>query len=275
MSSFALEVSLHWVALALYLVATAVFAHAVLFERPTRVRWGQFALVSGVLIHGAALVHRWVTARHAPLYARYEVLSSDSWIAIVLLLLFVWRRPKWVPIALGVMPLAVLMLGVGIFSNPEVRDLPPTMRSFWLVFHVCSTQLALGAFLLSIGASVVLLWKHIGGKGRFLDKLPAEDGLDAYAVRFVGFGMVFWTISVASGAIWANESWGRYWGWDPIETWSLVTWLGFGSLLHARLFFRVRATLAAWLLIACFVVLMLTLFVLPFVMPSIHSSYFY
>jgi len=98
--------------------------------------------------------------------------------------------------------------------------------------------------------------------------------LDAYTVRFVGFGFLFWTIAIAAGAIWANQSWGRYWGWDAIETWSLVSWLAYGTLLHARLFFRLRPVPTAWSSVAAFAVFVLALLVLPFLVPSLHAAYF-
>jgi len=110
--------------------------------------------------------------------------------------------------------------------------------------------------------------------GSWLDKLPAREALDAYTVRFIGFGFIFWTVTVAAGSIWANQSWGRYWGWDAVETWSLVTWLTYGTFLHARLFFRMRPRPTAWAAIGSFAIFILTVLILPFLMPSLHSAYF-
>ena len=76
------------------------------------------------------------------------------------------------------------------------------------------------------------------------------------------------------GSIWANQSWGRYWGWDPIESWSLVTWLAYAILLHARLFFKLNARKTAWAVIACFILSVLTVLIFPFIFPSMHSAYF-
>jgi ABC-type transport system involved in cytochrome c biogenesis permease subunit len=90
----------------------------------------------------------------------------------------------------------------------------------------------------------------------------------------VGFGFLFWTVTIAAGAIWANQSWGRYWGWDAIETWSLISWLAYGIFLHARMFFRLGPVGTAWASVSAFVVFILALLILPFVMPSLHSAYF-
>jgi ABC-type transport system involved in cytochrome c biogenesis permease subunit len=191
-----------------------------------------------------------------------------------MLLIFLWRKPNWSALALVALPAAILMMGFGLFTNPEARNLPPTLRSIWLIFHILFNKLAVGAFVLSLAAAIVLLRKQNGATGRWLDRLPGADVLEARMVRFVGFGFVFWTTTIGMGAIWANQSWGRYWGWDPIESWSLVTWLAYAILLHARLFFKLKARATAWAVIACFGLSVLTVLVFPFVFPSMHSAYF-
>ena len=152
--------------------------------------------------------------------------------------------------------------------------MPPTLRSLWLVFHVLFNKLAVGAFLLSAASAVILLRKLQGASSRLLDRLPGAEVIEAYTVRFVGFGFIFWTTTIGAGAIWAHQSWGRYWGWDPIESWSLVTWLSYAALLHARLFFGLKARSTAWGTLACFILSVLTVLIFPFVFPSMHSAYF-
>ncbi|MBI4911529.1 MAG: cytochrome c biogenesis protein CcsA [Acidobacteria bacterium] len=274
MSPFLLETILHWAAVGLYIVATVLFAHALLWNHPGRGRWALGATLLGLLPHSAALLVRWVEVGHGPYMLKYEVLSSNAWITIAMLLLAVWRRPAWTGLALLALPASILMVGLGLLTSPEARELPPTLRSVWLVFHVLFNKLAVGAFVLSFAAAVILLRKLKGASGRLLDRLPASEVLDAYMVRYVGFGFVFWTTTIVMGAIWAHQSWGRYWGWDPIETWSLVTWLCYGSLIHARLFYRLKARATAWLTVACFGISILTVFILPFLIPSLHSAYF-
>jgi cytochrome c-type biogenesis protein CcsB len=274
MTPFTLETILHWTAVGLYIGATAVLAHAVVFAHPERARWGFWLTLLGLLPHTAALLVRWREVGHGPYMLKYEVLSSNAWIAVAMLLLFLWRRPAWAPLGLLALPASILMVGLGLMTSPEARNLPPTLRSVWLVFHILFNKLAVGAFVLSAAAAVALLRKTAGSNSRLVGRLPGPDVLEAYTVRFVGFGFVFWTVTIGAGAIWANQSWGRYWGWDPIETWALVTWLCYGTLLHARLFFRLRGTAVGWGSLACFVVSILTVFIFPFLIPSLHAAYF-
>lgn len=274
MSSFVGETIFHWSAVALYIAGIVGVAYALIFARPGKRGVGLWLAAAGLVPHTAALVWRYVHVGHGPYMMKYEVLSSNAWLAIVLLLLLVWRQPRWTALALVVLPLAVLMLGIGLFSSPEARDLPPTLRSVWLVFHVLFNKLAVGAFLLSFASAIILLRKLAGASSRWLERLPSVEMVEIATLRLVGFGMVFWTTTIAAGSIWANQSWGRYWGWDPIETWSLVTWLSYAILLHVRLFFRLKPRTTAWATIACFILSVLTILIFPFIFPSMHTAYF-
>ena len=108
---------------------------------------------------------------------------------------------------------------------------------------------------------------------RWLQRLPDLDTIDTYAYRFVGFGFIFWAIAVLTGSIWAYQSWGRFWGWDPVETWSLITWISFGIYLHLRRFYGWKGEKAAYFFIACFFISVISLFFTPYLESSIHSGY--
>lgn len=273
MTPLAIQFALHWAGVALYVAATALLAHAVLFDHPRRVRWATLAAAAGLVPHGAAIVQRWIASGHGPYMMKVEVLSSNAWIAVALLAAFLRRRPAWAALGLVVLPAAVLMIAAGLFSSPALRELPPTLRSTWLVFHVGFAKIATASFLMSVGSGVVLLLKERRHPAAWLARTPPVEALDAYVVRFVGFGFLFWTMAVGAGAIWANLSWGRYWGWDPVETWSLIAWLVYGTFLHVRRFFRLGRTATALWAIGSFAVFILTILVLPFVMPSLHEAY--
>lgn len=273
MTPFALETGLLWAGVACYIAAFALLVHSAVFTHPARAQWVRWPLAIGLLPHGAAIVLRWIEVGHGPYMMKYEVFASNTWLALAGLLLFLWRRPAWAPMGLVILPLSILGMAIGIFSNPAAKELPPTLRSAWLVFHVTFAKLAAAAFLLSLAAAVLVVLKSRPRPPGWTGRLPEIAVLDANAVRFVGFGFIFWTVTVAAGAIWANESWGRYWGWDAIETWSLIAWLTYGSWLHARRFFRPSPVTSAWLAIGAFTVFVVTLLVLPYLIPSLHSAY--
>lgn len=271
---YVLEIALHWVGVGLYIAAAVALVFSVVFGKPRALRWALLLGAVGLLPHGAAIVVRWIAVGHGPYMLKYEVLSSNAWVAIAVLLVVLARRPEWAALGVVALPVAILSVAFGLFSSPEMRELPPTLRSIWLVFHIIFAKISAASFLVSLGAAVMLLLKQRPAGPAWLARVPSPAALDAVVVRSIGFGVIFWTVTIAAGAIWGNQSWGRYWGWDPIETWSLVSWIAYGSFLHARFFFKLGPRATAWLSIACFAVFILALLILPFFITSLHSSYF-
>jgi len=273
MSAHEWVIALHWLAILAYAAGAVVLANAIIFAHPGRVRWATALVLAGLLPHAAGLAIRWGMQEHGPYLARFEVLSSDAFVALAFVAVFLYRRPAWAAVGLVAIPAGFLATAVGVFADPAVKELPPAFTSVWLLFHIGFAKLSAGAFLLSVGAAAALLLKRRGRRA-WLDRVPSVEGLEAYVVRFVGFGFVFWTVTVIAGAIWANQAWGRYWGWDAIESWSLVTWLVYGAFLHARLLFKLKGPATAGLAVSCFAVFVLTALVLPYAIPSIHAAYF-
>jgi cytochrome c-type biogenesis protein CcsB len=274
MSRYAIEISLHWAGVACYIAAAVALTYSVVFDKP-RARPAGLALAAiGLLPHAVAIGLRWVAVGHGPYMLRYEVLSSNAWVAVAVLTLVLLRRPAWSAISVVVMPLAILAMAFGMFSNPETRELPPTLRSIWLTFHIIFAKVSAAAFLISLGSAVLLLLRRRTPPPAWTARVPPEPALDALIVRSAGFGFIFWTVTIAAGAIWGNQSWGRYWGWDPIETWSLVSWITWGTFLHARLFLKLGPRATAWMAIASFTIFILALIILPMAINSLHSAYF-
>jgi cytochrome c-type biogenesis protein CcsB len=101
--------------------------------------------------------------------------------------------------------------------------------------------------------------------------LPSASTLDSLAYRTIAFGFPVWTFAVITGAIWAEQSWGRYWGWDPKETSAFFTWVAYAAYLHARATRGVRGRGASWFGIGAFAVLMFTYFVVNLLVVGLHS----
>lgn len=269
-----LELGLGWVAMGFYVVATALLAAGVVFGRARPGTWGLAVAAAGLVPHAVALGIRWRAVGHGPYMLKYEVLSSNAWVAVAVLgAVLAWRR-SWIAVSTVVMPIAILSLALGLTSSPDLRYLPPTLQSIWLVFHVLFAKVSAAAFLVSFGAAVLLLLRARRRPPPWALRGLGSDALDALAVRAAAFGVLFWTLTIAAGAIWGNQSWGRYWGWDPVETWSLVSWVVWGSFLHARFFFKLRPTATAWFCAGAFGMFLLALVILPFYVPSLHSAYF-
>lgn len=274
MTPFKTEVLLHWAGVILYSASAIAYALHLFFGRERAQGWAAALAAAGLLPHGAGLLLRWAESGHGPYMARYEILSSNAWVAVAFFLGAARRLPRLRPAGAVVLPVCFLGMTAGLFTDPGLRDLPPSLRGVWLVLHVLFAKLGAGGILLSFGAGVLLLLREYDPRAAFATRLPPSEILDDYGRRFAGFGFLFWSVMIAAGAIWANDSWGRYWAWDPIEVWSLITWLSFGAYLHLRRFHGWHGRRAAWLAAVCFLLSMATLSAIPLLTRSLHGSYF-
>jgi ABC-type transport system involved in cytochrome c biogenesis permease subunit len=185
-----------------------------------------------------------------------------------------WRRPGSAYLTTLIYPAVLLLLGLAVYTGPEVQMLPLTFRGVWLVLHVCFYFVAFAAALISLGHGVLYIARDTTLVQRIAN-VPDAATLDRESYRFAGLTFAFWGIGMLTGAIWAYYSWGRFWGWDPIETWSLVTWFVYGIYLHARRFYGMKGRSAAMLLLLGFVLAILSLFFTSVLTTSLHSEYFH
>ncbi len=257
----------------LYVIATLLNTTGLIFRKEKAERLSYAIVAVGLLVHGAALLYRWSVVGHGPYQTKYEVCSSIAWTSMFLFVILARPLPKFRPMSIFVFPASFMLVAIGLFFNPASRKLPPTLNSIWLVLHVSFYKIALATILIGLAFSVVMLLRRKSSR-EWLERFPDNNDLDIYAYRFAGFGFTFWGIAMLSGGIWAYESWGRFWAWDPIETWSLITWAVFGIYLHLRRFFGWRYERAAYLYIFCFALSVFSLFFVPLLDSSIHSEYF-
>jgi cytochrome c-type biogenesis protein CcsB len=273
-SSFALVTGIHWAAVIIYVVATIMVVVGQLFERPKLSGRGYLVALPGLALHGAGLLVWWRAVGHGPYIDRFEVLSSNAWILLAAFLLFAIPYPRLKAAGIVVLPATFILVALGLFFSPEMKTLPPTFRSVWLVLHIIFYKIAFSAIIIAFAFSLFYLLIRRGRLQRLAKSLPDLPGIDIYAYRFAGLGFTFWAIGMLAGSIWAYQSWGIFWNWDPVQTWSLVTWSVFGIYLHLRRFFSWQGERAAWLFTICFVLTLVSLFLTPLFESSIHAEYF-
>jgi cytochrome c-type biogenesis protein CcsB len=155
------------------------------------------------------------------------------------------------------------------------------LRSYWLGIHVTTAILGWGIFFVSGVASILYLVRlryeakpagDVGGSGlRIVERLPAAAALDRVAHRTAVFGFPIWTFAVIAGAIWAESAWGRFWGWDPKETWAFIAWVTYAGYLHARTTAGWRGRPAAWVNVVGLAVMIFNLLYVNLVSTGLHS----
>src|SRR5689334_9587197 len=134
--SFALVTGIHWGAVVIYVVATRMVVIGQLFDKPQLVRRGFAVAVPGLRLHGAGLIIWWRMVGHGPYMDRFEVLSSNAWVLLLAFLLFSVPFPRLKAVGIVVLPATFFLVALGLFFNPEMKTLPPTFRSVWLVLHI-------------------------------------------------------------------------------------------------------------------------------------------
>lgn len=191
------------------------------------------------LVHVVAVVLRGVAGNRFPWGNMYEFVSASLAFAVVIYLFSVWRlSARW--LGLGITGLCTIGLGLAVtVFYVDVAPLVPALHSVWFVIHIVTAAISGAAFNVAAIASVLYLLRKRaedrGGEIRgYLARVPGSLKLDVFAYRLHAFAFPLWTFTIAAGAIWAQYAWGRFWNWDPKETWSFVTWVIYAAYLHAR-----------------------------------------
>ena len=259
-----------WVAIFSYVAAGSLaLGGAALRCVPERAVLG--LLCAGLALHAVSLGLRWVRLGHGPFVTMFEVLSSNVW-SLTLVFAIAYARVRVVrPTAAFVLPVLFLMMGWLLTASPEASHLPPTYHTPWLWVHVGFGKVFLGAVLVALGLSGVILWRALRGAERF-PALPDDVRLERLAFRFMVLGFLFESLMLVAGALWAYDAWGRYWAWDPLETWAFATWLLLAAFLHARVTLRLAPAAGAAMVLAVFTLAFLTFFGVPFLSIGPHKG---
>lgn len=265
------ELQILWAAVVAYVLAgvTAIIG-VILGKRPERAVLAQS--VAGLALHAASIGLRWDRLGHGPFITMFEILSSNVLSLMLAYTLAYWRIPRIRASAAIVLPLMFVMLGWLMVAHPGEGHYPPTYNTPWLYIHIGLGKVFLGAVLVAVGVSCVILLRRAGIGLRRFGQLPGDRQLDELAFRCMAIGLVFHSLMLIAGAIWAQDAWGRYWDWDPLETWAFVTWLTVAFTLHARVAFRVSPAAHATMILGVFVIAFLTFFGVPFVSMTPHQG---
>jgi len=172
-------------------------------------------------------------------------------------------------------PLACLTMAYASLSpniSDKIQPLIPALKSNWLIAHVITCFIGYGAFAVACGVSAMYLLKsgRDAEEGGLIGRFPPTPVLDELTHQLVMFGFLFLSAGIITGAVWANSAWGRYWGWDPKETWSLITWFIYAALLHARMMRGWRGRRIAYLNLMGFAAVLFTYFGVN-LLPGLHS----
>jgi len=222
------------------------------FSRTERVgRLATAFMVLWFLLLTAAVIFRGISAHRVPWGNMYEFSITGAF-AFSGAYLFALKKYKlrWLGLPVSIAVLLTLGTAITLLYRPSA-PLVPALKSTWLVIHVSAAIISGGVFLLAncVAAAYLILERYEQKSNRpaWAQRLPSLEVLDNLSYRLVALVFPLWTFAVIAGAIWAESAWGRYWGWDPKETWAFITWVAYAAYLHARVTVGWRGRKAAWL----------------------------
>ncbi|RJR42966.1 MAG: c-type cytochrome biogenesis protein CcsB [Deltaproteobacteria bacterium] len=273
----------------LYLGVGLLFLAAGLWASPALNRWARVLFGAGLAAHSAALLGRWWESYHlalghtppayfseklrlvilqAPMSNFYESLVFFAW-CLPFLAILTFRRYLRDYLGTVVAIAACLLLAYASLGGVDsrIKPLMPALKSNWLLFHVLTCFLGYASFTLGFGVAILYLVQE----KRPRPTLPSLPELDRLIYQATVIGFLLLTLGILTGAVWAETAWGRYWSWDPKETWSLITWLVYATLLHARLVKGWQGRRIAWLAVLGFAAVLFTYFGVSFLLPGLHS----
>ena len=248
-------------------------------------RWSVAITVLGMLFHAASISVRALAVDAVPWSNMYEFSSVAGLIAVVAFMAVLWRLPQLRFLgAFVLLPVVLLMFLAGTVLYSRAQPLVPALQSYWLAIHVTLVSIAEGALMTSAVLTVLYLvksrhdvraakpgYKADGALASLATKLPSAASLDKAAYRIVAFSFPLYTVAIICGAIWAEAAWGRYWGWDPKETWAFIVWVIYACYLHARATAGWKGRAAAWVNLAGFGAITFNFLVVNIVVSGLHS----
>jgi len=236
----------------------------------------------GTLLLGLAILFRGLSAGRVPIGNMYEFsLAAGFAVSLTYCLMSISRDLRWLGIFVTIPVLLDLGLALTVLYTDSAQ-LVPALNSYWLTIHVSAAVISFGAF--TIGAALSGLYlvaqaaedravagKEPGRSAAFAQRIPSADRLDLMSYRIHAFMFPIWTCAVIAGAIWAEAAWGRYWGWDPKETWAFITWVIYAAYLHARATAGWRGKKAAYVAIAGYATILFNYFIVNIFVQGLHS----
>jgi cytochrome c-type biogenesis protein CcsB len=263
----------------IYALAAVLYLFAWVFKKETPAKLATWIAWGGFIGNVVGFLLRWkesytLEIGHAPLSNLYE---SLIYFAAVIMLVHLWVERRYQNKIIGVFTTPLAFLAIAFASlNPHVPDrirpLLPALQSNWLIAHVMTVMVGYAAFTIAFGVSLmyIIKGKKEKPKSGLLARLPSIAEMDDLIHKLIMLGLLFLSVGIITGAVWANSAWGRYWGWDPKETWSLVTWVIYFALLHLWRLPGWQGNHTANLSIIGFLAVLFTYFGVNY-LPGLHS----
>ncbi len=261
-----------------YGLAAVLYISSWVFNRDSLGKLAKWVTITGICGNLTGFLLRWSESYtmgigHAPLSNLYESLVFFA-LTVAVLYLILEKRINDITISAFASPLVFIIMAYASLSpniSDRIQPLIPALKSNWLITHVLTCFLGYAGFAVAFVLSIMyLINQNTSDQNTLAKRLPSDDTIDELTHQMIMFGFLFLSIGIITGAVWANSAWGTYWSWDPKETWSLITWFIYATLLHARLMRGWHGKRIAYISIIGFMAVLFTYFGVNY-LPGLHS----
>jgi cytochrome c-type biogenesis protein CcsB len=268
------EQVLFWAAVALYGLSAFAYILGFIAKAEKLFLGGLVAAAVGFVPHTAAIAVRWASSGVSPFITIAESITLGVWVSVLFHLAVQLTTKKVRPLGVLVMPVAFVLIGWAgtLRTDPSAAQLAPALQSGWLWVHIVGASTGFSAVLIAAAVGLLYLLRQ-NRQGGIYDRLPAPDALDDLGYRFVVGGFTLYGVMIVSGAFWANQAKGSFWNWDPVEVWSLISWLIYGIYLHLRITMGWRGQRLAVYSLVALVVMIVSYWGIPFGVETFHAGF--
>lgn len=262
-----------WTAVAFYGISAFSHIFGLIARQEKCFTAGLYSALAGFIPHTVAIGLRWSETGISPFISISESISLGIFMSVLIYLLYQFIARKVRPVGVLIMPIAFVMLGwAGTLMKEVATTLAPALQSWWIWIHITGASTGFSSVLMAAGVGLVYLLKEKYSGGIY-DKLPALQDLDILGYRYVAGGFIMYGLMIVSGSLWSNQVKGSYWAWDPVEVWSLISWLIYGIYLHLRVTFGWRGKKLAWYALIALVVMIISYWGIPFTVETFHAGF--
>lgn len=267
------EYLLFWIAVGLYGLSACGYIFGLMAKNEKIFSFGLYSAVAGFIPHTMVIALRWMATGISPFFTISESITFGIFCAVLIFIVFEFANKTVRPLGVLVMPVSFVLMGwAGTLIKDAAVQISPALQSGWIWAHIIGAATGFGAVLTAAGMALMYLLKEKKSGGIY-ERLPGIAVLDNLSYRFVAGGFIMYGLMIVSGAFWANQVKGNYWSWDPVEVWSLISWLTYGIYLHLRVTFGWRGKKLAWYALIALIAMIISYWGIPFTVETFHKGF--
>lgn len=246
---------------------------ALIFSKENYFRAARLAVGLGFLAITVWGIIRWVSTGHPPFVTLFESMVTSIWFTLLIFVILDRKSDRFSILTLPVAFFTFLMIGWSSSLSQAGTPLSVALDNVWLFIHASFATSGAASFLIAASFSILYLMgeEKLLSLEKVAARVPEYSSLPKTILNMVLFGLILWGVMIVSGSIWAHAAWGRYWAWDPIELWSLISWLVYGLLVHTRMTFKISHRLFCRLTITAALIVVFSLWGVGYIYETIHS----